>query len=187
MVLLAVQVGATNEIKWSKGCIVDTKGHVIGGEISQQASDLILFRSNDKVMVYNPHHIKSFSYYDEELKISRKFNSTKELVRKTPVFYELIMRGNVNIIRAERNKNLLSLSSVKYEYLIGWENKLIDFSDFKKDVYPVLIEQCPLLEGFTSEQRLSLTQISDVIQIIGMFNKLTAPVDLDGSYSIVTR
>ena len=188
LVLLGIQAGATTRIKWNKGCIVDTKGHVIGGEVSKQTNDMILFRSNDKVMAYNPHHIKSFSFYDDELKIARKFSATKES-QKGPVFYELVVRGNVNIIRAERSVKVKvwNLPAISTEYLISWENKLTEISNFKQEVYQAMVKQCPLLEQFAKEQKLNPANPKDVFKIVSIFNKLSAPDDLIGAYSMITR
>jgi hypothetical protein len=190
LVFWMMPADAKEEIKWSKGCIVDTKGRVIGGEVSHQSIDLVLFRSNDKVMVYNPYHVKSFSYYDEELKISRKFSSAKIESSRVPLFYEVVVRGDVQVIKVVTSRVLLTglVEPNHVEYKIRWNTKLVSLNDFKTDVYPDLIKACPLLKQFANEQRLSPSNLKGILSIAYMYNKLTAnPTDLTGSVSIVTH
>jgi hypothetical protein len=190
VVFCMVPAHAKEEIKWSKGCIVDTQGRVIGGEVSHQSVDLLLFRSNDKVMVYNPYHVKSFSYFDEELKISRKFSSAKIESSRTPLFYEVLVRGDVQIIKVQKGRGQLSgrLEGFSADYMVKWQNDLVPLLDFKRSVYPELIKQCPLLKQFSEEQRLSQSHLEGIINIVYMYNKLKASsTDLTGSVSIVTH
>lgn len=195
LILLAVvfwmmPADAKEEIKWNKGCIVDTKGRVIGGEVSHQSVDLVLFRSNNKVMVYNPYHVKSFSYFDEELKISRKFSSAKIESNRTSQFYEVVVRGDVQVIKVMKSRGLLTgrPEGFSVEYMIKWQNNLVPLIDFKKEIYPELIERCPLLKQFSEEQRFSQSHLKGIISIVYMYNKLTAnPADLTGSVSVVTH
>lgn len=190
LVFWLMPADAKEEIKWSKGCIVDTRGRVIGGEVSHQSVELVLFRSHNKVMVYNPYHVKSFSYYDEELKISRKFNAGKVESSRVPLFYEVVVRGEVQVLKVVASRGLLTgrAASNSVEYKIRWNNKFVSLSDFKDDVYPELIRKCPLLSHFADEQQLSPSNLKGILSIAYMYNKLTtSPTDLTGSVSIATH
>ena len=190
LVFWIIPVGAKEEIKWKKGCIVDTQGHVIGGEVSHQSVDLVLFRSHDKVMVYNPYHVKSFSYYDEELKITRKFSSAKIVSSRAPLFFEVLVRGDIQVIKVMKSRGVLTgrPETLSAEFLISWKNELVPVADFKKVMYPDLVKRCPLLKQFVDEQKLNPSHLTGIISIVYMYNKLSAnPSDLTGSVSIVTR
>ena len=53
-------VQASDLIVWSKGSVVEKGGQVRVGELSFQSVDLILFKTEGKMMVYTPYHVKAF-------------------------------------------------------------------------------------------------------------------------------
>ena len=171
--LFTAQAG--DPIKWSKGTVVEKDGQVRIGEISFQSVDLILFKADDKVMVYTPYHVKAFFYYDAEENVNRKFNSLKVDKNHSPLFYEYVVWGKVQMVRSVKNKNLINgklRDAFDYNYLVSWNHRYSRIKDFKRNILPSLVEQSPILEQLVHDQRLNPSSIVDVVSILKLYNKV---------------
>jgi hypothetical protein len=181
--LFSAQAG--DPIKWSKGSVVEKDGQVRIGEISFQTIDLILFRADDKVMVYTPHHVKAFFYYDEDENVNRKFNSLKVDENQLPLFYEYVVWGKVQMVRLVKNKNLIKgklRDTFDYNYLVSWNDSYSRIRDFKHSVLPSLVEESAIFEQLIHEQKLNPSSIIDVVSILKLYNKV-----INSSEEIVAR
>jgi hypothetical protein len=171
--LVTAQAG--DPIKWSKGTVVEKDGQVRIGEISFQSVDLILFKADDKVMVYTPYHVKAFFYYDAEENVNRKFNSLKVEKNHSHLFYEYVVWGKVQMVRSVKNKNLINgklRDAFDYNYLVSWNDRYSRIKDFKRNILPSLVEQSPILEQLVHDQRLNPSSIGDVVSILKLYNKV---------------
>ena len=166
---------SNNLINWNKGSVVDSHGKVLVGEVALQSIDLILFREDNQVSVFTPFQVKSFYYYDEGEHINRKFTALKLANHKTPLFYELVVWGEVQVVRLAKNRNLLKhkLGNAKdYNYLVRYNDSYTKLDNFKRDVYNELIEKSPRLHQIIHKQKLSPFYEPDIIEIVKLYNWL---------------
>ena len=166
---------ATDLIKWGRGSVVEKDGQVRIGEISFQSVDLILFRADNKVMVYTPYQVKAFFFFDQEENINRKFNSLKVNSNQVPMFYEYVVWGKVQMVRLVKNKNLIRgklRDAFDYTYWVGWNDSYSRLKDFKRQVLPSLVEESPMLEQLVNAEKLNPSSVVDIVNILKLYNRV---------------
>ena len=173
--LVSIAALGGNHVDWSRGSVVDKDGQVRVGEISLQSIDLILFKADDQVTVYVPHQLRSFYFFDNSIKVNRKFASLKVGSRRTPLFYEVVVWGDVQVVRLAKNRNLLKHKlggGSDYNYLIRRNHTYTKLDNFKRDVYGSMMEESPRLHDMVRKQQLSPFYVADIIEIVRLYNWL---------------
>jgi hypothetical protein len=164
---------------WHQGSLILKSEEVIAGEISYEKDhDVVLYRKGKELVVYPAHKIQSFYFYDDESKVNRKFISLQQTIGAftTHQLYELVIYGEVSIVRRER---LIPYSIhhevIDYEYFIRKDDELLRLRKFKRHIYPqLLFTYEEKLMNFIHQNKLNLTRSSHVIRIVEYYNGLVS-------------
>lgn len=173
--LLVNTISSSAEVKWSQGSIVLATGEVRQGEIAFQVSEIVLFRTKNELTVYPAHKIHSFYYFDKPENINRKFIALSSGNGKPSAFYEVVVWGEVKVIRKLKSSvlsNRKKSDNDDYFYFTYQQNSIVDLKDFRRKVYPNLISGNNHILNQINEQHLNPNDDSDAIKIIRLYNKL---------------
>jgi hypothetical protein len=160
---------------WYQGTIILKNEKTLHGEISLQSDhDAVFLKNGDAVMVYPAHKIQSFHFLDKESRATRKFITLEMLfgVGSMHLIYELVLEGEVNVIRKERAVwYSVYYESMDYDYYILQEDQFIPINKFRKKIYPLLLENDPELKAYARENALGAGRLTDVLKIIEHYNE----------------
>lgn len=173
---LGASVIASDLVKWSKGIIVMADGEVRQGELAFQVSEIVLFRASGEVTVFTASKVRSFRYYDQLENINRKFVSRASSLGRTACFYEVVVLGEVSVIRKLSHhmiSNRKNSDKDDYNYFICFQNNLIPLHHFRNKVYPSLTSSRQI-GRLIKDRHLNPNHKADAIQIIQLYNKATS-------------
>lgn len=166
---------ASELLKWNAGVVVLDDGQLRQGELAFQVSEIVLFRTEGKVTVYTANKIHSFRYYDQEQDINRKFVSRASTFGRTAIFYEVVVVGEVSIIRKLKTQiiaNRKISDKDDFDYFVLFQNNLFTLGQFRNKVYPGLIAKWGQIIDLIKQRHLNPNQKADAIQIIQLYNKV---------------
>lgn len=160
---------------WYEGSLVLKTNQVLKGQIAvETAYDMILFKTDDQLLVYTADKIQSFYFYDGVHNINRKFVSLQKKIDAftTNYLYEVVVYGEIKILRrlmfpfadADDHKN-------GYRYFIHANNELTELNKFSHKVFPVLLGHSDTLYKFVEEKRLNPHRRADIIRIVEYYNR----------------
>lgn len=176
--------------KWSKGAVILTSDSVMWGDIKYDFHlDIVQCKTNNGIKAFSPFTVKSFRFYDEELKVNRffkVFEATTHRIKRQKVFYEEVLSGSIHMLRRQRvcyreNSAFTSMYNnpgdiFDYDYYIFSEGKLFHLLKFKKRiVQEVMKDFKEEVESFISSKRLIHQELRDQIIIIDFYNSLKDP------------
>lgn len=160
---------------WHQGSVVlDTRKVLVGEVALSPSNELILFRYSGNPISLPAYRVESFRYFDEVANINRQFLST--VLERRPKFYEVVVQGEVKLVRTPRSSDFLAASSEvsAYHYFIVKDNRLEPVRKFRSGIYPALIsEQASLIE-LVGNQHLHLYELASIIKILREYNHLHA-------------
>src|SRR5688500_8257638 len=100
--LLSVNILFASDPEWHQGAIVLQSDDVLRGQVAMHEShDLVLFQSDDGMMVLPAHKVRTVLFYDAASDINRKFVT----VRRTENFrfqyriFEVVISGDITVLR----------------------------------------------------------------------------------------
>jgi hypothetical protein len=180
LLLVGVPAHSAPQITWHEGSLVLSDGVVKQGELSFQTSEVVLFRDAESFMVYKPHQVASFYFFDREANMNRKYFSIGAS-QVTSRFYEVVVWGKLWVVRQLKSAFLIHhqpSDKFDYQYFIYDQDRLTDLKQFKRLVLPTLTFQNSELFTLIKEKGLDPNQKADVIRIVKYYNQSTAPASL---------
>ena len=168
---------ASDLVKWNQGVIVMPDGKVRQGELAFQVSEIVLFRVAGEVTVFPANKIRSFRYYDPEQNINRKFVSRTSSLKRTSSFYEVVVLGEVSVMRRFNQHVITSREKSDlddYDYFVCLQENLVPLKQFRNKVYPNLLTSSSQIEMQIKANHLNPNRQGDAIQIIQLYNKATS-------------
>jgi hypothetical protein len=175
LILLVSGVVYSETPTWYEGSLVLKTSQVLKGQISvQTANDMILFKSDDKLMVYTADKISSFFFYDHANNINRKYISLQEKINAftTTHLYEVVLYGEIKVLR----KLIFPFSDPtddrnSYQYFVLFNRELSALNKFRTSIYPAIVNGSELTSKFVEEGKLNPNLRADAIRIIAYYNK----------------
>lgn len=156
---------------WRTGSIVLNTNQVLVGEIMVHVDfNTLVYRSASHVEVLPSYKISSFRYYDEQQNINRQFMSIRDSLGGLNSFYELIVKGNYNVVR-KQDHNHARNDQTDYTYYVYHKKNLIPIRKFKKRIFPDLLNMRPDLTQWVKAERLDLNQKKAAILILKEYNR----------------
>ena len=168
---------ASDLVKWNQGVIVMPDGKVHQGELAFQVSEIVLFRVAGEVTVFPANKIRSFRYYDPEQNINRKFVSRTSSLKRTSSFYEVVVLGEVSVMRRFNQHVITSRKKSDlddYDYFVCLQENLVPLKQFRNKLYPNLLTSSSQIEMQIKANHLNPNRQGDAIQIIQLYNKATS-------------
>jgi hypothetical protein len=171
----SVQASFSESPVWYEGSLVLKTNQVLKGQLSVQSThDLILFKSDNKLMVYTADKINSFFFYDGASNINRKYISLEEKINAftSNHLYEIVLNGEVKVVR----KLIFPFSDPSddgnsYNYFVLSDNELMTLNKFRTKVYPALLTRSETLSRFMEDNKLNPNHRADIIKIVDYYNK----------------
>jgi len=157
---------------WYQGSIVLMDNNVLVGEMMVHLDfNALVFRSDAGVIVLPDHKVHSFRYYDREQNINRQF-VTLTNQQKRPSFYELVINGEVSIVRTlDRWHSQLRDDKEDYTYFFLHRKNLIPIRYFKRKILPDLLNTRPDLNQWVKAERLDLNNEINALLIVKEYNR----------------
>lgn len=175
--VLAGTTGQAKSITWHDGVLVLKNDKVLVGEvIIEPALNVVLFRSGDQSSYYPSPEINYVIYHDKDADLNRKFMSvaTEQAGREINELYEVVLRGEISVIRKPRSANIPALADVgNFDYFVLEDsNQVVKLSQFNKKVFPTIEASFSKqqLREFMHEKKLDPRRITDAIQLIQYYN-----------------
>jgi hypothetical protein len=158
---------------WTKGSIVLSTNQVLVGEIMVHLDyHTLVFRSSNHFEVFPSYKVKSFRYYDDKQNINRQFMTLGVSPKAMATFYEIVVKGQYSIVRSLTRYHSGGVNDKEdYSYFILHERNLIPIRQFKKKVFPELVNARPQLNQWLAAERLDLNTEKAAILMIKEFNR----------------
>ncbi len=161
-------------IDWNAGSVVLSDQSVMVGDIYHpKGFDLIIYKTGEGQIALNASMVQGFRYYDSAANINRKFVSIKRSQGNR--FYEVVVGGEVSVVRDFKPfANRANPDEIdSYNYFTFASNSLEPIHQFKRKVFPKLLEQYPeQLEAFVHKEKLAIYEMKSALLIIEKFNRL---------------
>lgn len=176
LAFILVFIGFTQaQHDWVSGSVVLNTNKVLVGEISKKPiHDLILVKSSEGIRALPAHQVSYYRFYDGDADINRQFLSIKSHdFFETAKFFEIVIQGNIKVLRRYHKKTAEDEVNEAYDfdYFTLYDNTLVPLGQFKKKVYPKLMEKYPIeMSTFISTSQSHLTSTESIFCIIKHFN-----------------
>ena len=167
---------------WYKGIVYLNNGGVVSGEIAHTpGTDHILlgFGDEEPAMVLPCFRITSFSFYDDEAELERKFISLRTTIgaAKPYYFYEVVTEGALTVVRKQLNLWFsLRDETIEFDYYILNNGEVIPIHDFKDALYPSLKSSSTMLSDFAKKNKINPARIRDAVRFIEYYNEVQSGV-----------
>lgn len=174
LVLVSINCLATKTPTWYDGSLVLADDEVVVGKITvHESHNLVLVQSGQKAVVYPAYKVHSIFIYDSRANINRKYVSLANSLQnfKTYKLYEIVLRGELTLLRKE--KPLSGGSAVDFNYYILDNGKILSLKQFRSKIFPSLANQKEFLE-FMRKEDLNPNVSADVVRLIQFYNQMTA-------------
>jgi hypothetical protein len=162
--------------EWFSGTLYLRNDIVLRGTISVKPEyDIVLFKigEGEETILYPAHKIEFLEINDPIEKATRRFASLHIGVgpKSFYQFYEVIVDGPVSVFRRQHTMwYSIHLDTVDYDYFILFEDQLYGYNRFKKKIYPHLNAQVSSVGKFVKDNRLNLSRLNDITQIVQHYN-----------------
>jgi hypothetical protein len=168
-VLLSIECLSQEEI-WFCGVVVTAGEEVLQGELLfHPKNDMLVIRQQDQVKVLTSDLVKSFRYFDESANINRKFVSLTAEGMDHPGIYELIIPGDISVLRKmKRSAGPSPSDQGGYRYFFYEHGKLQPIEKFTRRLYPS-IRMWLIKEE--KEFHLNRNRMADAIRYIQLYNQ----------------
>ena len=176
LALILVFIGFTQaQNDWVSGSVVLKTNKVLVGEILKKPiHDLILLKNSAGIHALPAHQVSYYRFYDRDADINRQFLSIKSHDFFGSIkFFEIVIQGNIKVLRRYHKKTPENEVNEAYDfdYFTLYDNTLVPLSQFKKKVYPKLMEKYPIeMSTFISKSQSHLTSTESTFCIIKHFN-----------------
>jgi hypothetical protein len=176
LAFILVFIGFTQaQHDWVSGSVVLNTNKVLVGEISKKPiHDLILVKSSEGIRALPAHQVSYYRFYDGDADINRQFLSIKSHdFFETAKFFEIVIQGNIKVLRRYHKKTAENEVNEAYDfdYFTLYDNTLVPLGQFKKKVYPKLMEKYPIeMSTFISTSQSHHTSTESTFCIIKQFN-----------------
>jgi hypothetical protein len=183
---LLFSIDACAASSWVQGSIVLNDEQVLVGEISvEEKYDVVLFRNQDKIVVYPAHKVQSVWLYDASSNMNRKFVSIKNSSTTFHAYqlYEVVILGEITLLR----KEISDVAATKeehdafgYKYLVQYKGELSALKKFRTAIYPKIRDVAGVeMHAYIKMNKLNPNNGSNVVRIIQYYNQMIAtPGDL---------
>jgi hypothetical protein len=172
--VLFLAQGASGQ-DWFRGSVLLQNGNVLYGEISfWTGRDALFLSEGDVVMAVPAFRIQSFSFFDDESEIERKFVTMPSThgAATTFQFYEVVVDGTISVLRQQHLYwYSLRLQMSDYDYFVVKDDQFMPINKFRRELYHDLKRNSSALAAFAARERLSLYNIEDNIRLIEYYNE----------------
>ena len=174
-------------ITWHHGVVINANQQIIRGEILfNQKEEILLVRKDGATTAFPAQQILFVQYYDDNLQLNREFTTLPD--SKNPrrtLFYEVILKGDIVLLRRESeayepsrthqgNEIITSFTpTLKHDYYVYDHQQVRFLTSFRRDVKPLVNHRWGDIEAFIEQQRLSVAEIEDQIDIIHFYNSIS--------------
>ena len=172
---LSISVFAQQHPVWHSGSVVLEDGQVLAGEMVVHIDfGTLLVKSADQLIVLPPHKINFFRYYDEAENINRQFISMNVSGSKNKMFYELVVKGDYQIVRRVRHAHISKPAEIDdYSYFVLHQKNLVPIAHFKKEIIPGLVASNPTIADWVNENKLDVRKRETAILVLKEYNRLS--------------
>ncbi|MDJ1469470.1 hypothetical protein QNI19_13835 [Cytophagaceae bacterium DM2B3-1] len=187
--LIAVVAQAKRPVMqtWYVGEITLLNNEVLERELRYDAyTDLIQVKENGTIKVYSARQVSSFAFFDVYSNSKRQFVSLLYTTRfkKSRVFFENIISGELNLIRkarsagaarriVEETKDAWFDTHNVYDYYIYTDNQFISTKQFFKEVYErIMVEFKQPLDIFIKSRNININTQFGQFVLINQYNIL---------------
>ncbi|MDJ1483866.1 hypothetical protein QNI16_25420 [Cytophagaceae bacterium YF14B1] len=187
--LIAVVAQAKGPVMqtWYVGEITLLNNEVLERELRYDAyTDLIQVKENGTIKVYSARQVSSFAFFDVYSNSKRQFVSLLYTTRfkKSRVFFENIISGELNLIRkarsagaarriVEETKDAWFDTHNVYDYYIYTDNQFISTKQFFKEVYErIMVEFKQPLDIFIKSRNININTQFGQFVLINQYNIL---------------
>jgi hypothetical protein len=173
---IMVSATKTPTLVWSQGSVVLANRQILTGEIVVQPGyDLVLFRNENGLKVYPAHLINAASFYDAEVNTNKYYVSQVDITKEIKIhsLYEVWIQGEIKVLRKQKTSWIPSAEAFGYNYFILTDHGMVEIGEFKKKIYPQMIEICgPQLIAYKKQERLSPNYDADAVVLIEFYNRI---------------
>ncbi len=169
---------------WFEGVIVLENHEVLLGELKIEAAySLVQLKNSGSIRCIHAREIEQIKIHDTSINSVRTIISVRsENPEKSSAFYELIVRGEVNLLASYNDYRQFAQSDItkqketpvlpddmQFYYFDG--KTLISSRCFRKEVFPVLLKLTKdHLEDFILQNRIQIDVPADQIRLLKQFN-----------------
>ncbi len=173
---------------WHDGKIVLESSDTLKGKVKydlQQDLVQIMYRE-DKVEAFSARKVLFFEIFDETVHRYRDFyalpfNATAGY--KTPVFFELLVQGEMTMLSREALDYKTYSSSfymgsytrqvmVNYYFFLKENGDIEEFKGSKNDLLDLMGKKSNLVQRYIKDNRLKFDEKSDLVKIVAYYNSL---------------
>lgn len=155
---------------WHEGALVLRKKEVLKGELAIER-ELILLRYNGQVNVYPAHKVDAVYFHDTKANINRRFASFGSGRGSQSHLYEIVLQGQVSVLRRPRNGTTGHSEAEDYHYFVRHDERITRLNDFRRKVYPLLLRSAGrILSIYISDHHLDPNRRADAIRVIEFYN-----------------
>ncbi len=169
--------------QWQQGAVVLSNNLVLTGEllVHLDFNTLVLKETNER-LVLPASTIKSFRFYDMSNNINRQFLTLDDLQEGSTTFYELVVQGEYKIVRKQKRfHSAFPDDKEDYLYFTFNDGILTPIRNFRKKVFPQLLQSTPELTQWVNEQRLDLNSSETAILVVKEYNRVLNAKELVAS------
>jgi hypothetical protein len=125
--------------------------------------------------------INYINIHDNHVKVPRKFISlsSEERGRAVNKIYEVVLQGELSVIRKPRGGSLPDFDDVySYEYFVMESSTVTKLADFRKTIYPIIEHHYSpkQMMKFLNYENLNPWSPADAIKLIDIYND-RLPID----------
>jgi hypothetical protein len=175
-------VQAAND-SWYKGVIQLNTKEKVWGEINYNPQyDIIQCKNEGMIKAFSAHNVVAFRFFDEELSVNRYFRTVEEKrgFYKKKSFYEIVIDGNLKIIRKKKNFTSFksspeeySVHEKDYNYFVLNGGRLTKISKFKKEIIRGMMrDREEEIKSYMKAEKLYSYRLRDQILIVDRYNEL---------------
>jgi len=174
--LIVAAVSTAEAQTWFKGTVILPDSKVLSGQLSYQPNTDVIFvkmGGKEAVMVFPAFRVQSFSYFDTDAQVTRRFVPLKMQKGggQSYQFYEVVVDGYISVLRQQLELwYTLRQATIEYDYFVVTEENLMPMNIFRRQVYPTLKKSSESLRNFARKNRINPYDVDDTIRFIRFYN-----------------
>lgn len=165
------KVKPCRDVRWNLGTIKSISKESIESYLCYAPTkEVLLSYENGKVRALSAYQIESFSFFDQDLQLLRRYRSIpNDLTASTKKYqiYEMIQHGEFSLLRKETNGNAAYKQAFEelagrlhFDYYIWNGERVLTYRGFQKEFLPSLaLEHPDLQKWIIKKERPSLTVV----------------------------
>lgn len=175
---------------WHKGKIVLVDGDTFSAKLKYDLTrDLVQVEVDNKIVTVGAKKAHYFEIFDVTTDRYRQFYSIPYSISpgyKTPIFFEVVMEGNLTLLCREFLTKQTSYNSsyywsggsftrtiLDYEYyFLTSKGEITYFEEKKRDLLNIMKDRSPQIKQFIKEYNLKMDEKGDLARITAYYNGL---------------